>query len=221
MPTLTPNFSFNLPLVNNATDADLWGGLLNANWTSIDTLLVIPPPIPIGSPIPYLGAAAPTSYLLCYGETIGDVGSGADLESADYEALFDIAKEAAPNAGTESFAGGDSVTIIDLRGRVVAGQDDMGGTSANRLTGASGGVDGDGLGNNGGSETHALTSAQNAAHSHTVPNNGLSAQSGNGQYGGNLTGVNVLGISTGSSGSGSAHNNVQPTAILNYIVRYE
>ena len=39
MPTLTPNYSFNLPLVNNATDADLWGGFLNANWTSLDTLL--------------------------------------------------------------------------------------------------------------------------------------------------------------------------------------
>lgn len=39
MPNLTPNFSFNLPLVNNAVDADLWGGQLNANWTKTDTEL--------------------------------------------------------------------------------------------------------------------------------------------------------------------------------------
>ncbi len=39
MPTLTPNFSFYLPLVNNATDQDLWGGYLNSNFSSLDTLL--------------------------------------------------------------------------------------------------------------------------------------------------------------------------------------
>jgi hypothetical protein len=39
MPNSTTNYSFNLPLVNNATDADLWGGQLNSNWTSLDTTL--------------------------------------------------------------------------------------------------------------------------------------------------------------------------------------
>lgn len=39
MPTLTSNFDFNLPLINNATDADLWGGYLNANWTALDALI--------------------------------------------------------------------------------------------------------------------------------------------------------------------------------------
>lgn len=37
MPTLTTNFSYQKPLVNNATDADLWGGQLNTNWDDIDT----------------------------------------------------------------------------------------------------------------------------------------------------------------------------------------
>lgn len=39
MPTLTSNYSFNKPLVNNQVDADLWGGQLNTNWDSIDGLL--------------------------------------------------------------------------------------------------------------------------------------------------------------------------------------
>lgn len=39
MPTFTPIYDFNLPLVNNATDENLWGGYLNDNWSSIDTLL--------------------------------------------------------------------------------------------------------------------------------------------------------------------------------------
>lgn len=37
MANLTTKFLFNLPLVNNAIDADLWGGQLNSNWTAIDT----------------------------------------------------------------------------------------------------------------------------------------------------------------------------------------
>lgn len=39
MPNLTTNFDFNKPLVNDATDADLWGGQLNTNWDSVDALL--------------------------------------------------------------------------------------------------------------------------------------------------------------------------------------
>ena len=41
MPTQTSNFSYNKPLVNNATDADLWGGQLNTNWDDLDTDLAL------------------------------------------------------------------------------------------------------------------------------------------------------------------------------------
>lgn len=41
MPALTTNFSFNKPLVNNATDQDLWGGYLNDNFDSLDTTLKV------------------------------------------------------------------------------------------------------------------------------------------------------------------------------------
>ena len=42
MANTTTNFSFNKPLVNDATDEDLWGGYLNDNWDSIDGILPIP-----------------------------------------------------------------------------------------------------------------------------------------------------------------------------------
>lgn len=42
MPNLTPNFSFNQPLVNNAADEDLWGGQLNTNWGNLDGILPVP-----------------------------------------------------------------------------------------------------------------------------------------------------------------------------------
>ncbi len=39
MPTQTTNYGFNKPLVNNATDADLWGGQLNTNFDSLDSII--------------------------------------------------------------------------------------------------------------------------------------------------------------------------------------
>lgn len=41
MPNLTSNYSLNKPLVNNATDQDLWGGYLNDNMDAIDTQLLL------------------------------------------------------------------------------------------------------------------------------------------------------------------------------------
>lgn len=41
MPSSTTNFSLNKPLVNNATDQDLWGGYLNDNFDTIDTQLLL------------------------------------------------------------------------------------------------------------------------------------------------------------------------------------
>ena len=39
MPTFTTNYQFNLPLVNDPTDEDQWGGLLNENFTDLDTIV--------------------------------------------------------------------------------------------------------------------------------------------------------------------------------------
>jgi microcystin-dependent protein len=162
----------------------------------------------------FAGTTAPSLHQLCYGQTIGDVGSGADVENAGYATVFDIVKNAYGNAGTEVFGSGDTVLMPDCRGRVAAGQDDMGGSSADRLTGASGGVDGDVLGDTGGAETHSLTSSENGPHNHTVTISSSAAGTGTIVQGsGSLTS-----ISTTSSGSGSAHNNVQPTIIFNTIM---
>ena len=135
-------------------------------------------------------------------------------------------REITPGVSTPLFAalgltygvgnGSTTFNIPDLRGRVIAGQDDMGGSSANRLTGQSGGVDGDGLGNTGGSETHQLTVAQMPSHTHSQT---IRADA-------NITGGQNPGVDrgittnqTGSTGGDQAHNNVQPTIILNYIIK--
>jgi hypothetical protein len=40
LPTTTTNFGLSKPLVNNATDQDLWGGYLNTDLDNVDTLLL-------------------------------------------------------------------------------------------------------------------------------------------------------------------------------------
>ena len=162
--------------------------------------------MPSGSLMPYAGSSAPTGYLLY---------DGAAISRTTYSALFGL-------VGTTYGSGDDSSTfnIPDLRGRVIAGQDDMGGVSANRLTGLSGGVDGDVLGGTGGAETHTLTTSELPAHDHNLPvdiGGALNIQSLT-STGGSDQGYDGSVDST-STGGGLAHNNVQPTIILNYIIK--
>lgn len=202
------------------------------NFILLNQSQTLPPAVPAGCVMPYAGGTEPSGWILCYGQAIS---------RTTYSALF-IA------IGTVYGTGDGSTTfnVPDIRGRVIAGQDDMGGTSANRLTGLSGGVDGDVLGGTGGEEAHALTSAENASHTHSgsgltaasdgahthsvtavgsggfvVANTSGSSAAGSSSLTTSSSGAHTHSISgtTGSSGSGTAHNNVQPTIILNYIIK--
>jgi microcystin-dependent protein len=179
--------------------------------------------IPTGTVSAFAGAWSPTGWLLCGGQTIGDIGSGATSQNADYEDLFNLIKLYYGNAGTEVWANGDTVKLPDLRGRVVAGQDDMGGTSANRLTNQSGGLNGDTLGATGGAETHLLTSAESGlpAHNHSI-SIGHDGQGYAPPRDGASTGTTPYHTTQNNTAqnASSAHNNVQPTIILNYIIKY-
>jgi len=207
--------------------------------------------VPTGTIISYAGVSAPTGWLLCTGGTIGNGSSGASLRAnADAQTLFELLWNAFGNTelpifdsagvastrgstATADFNANKRLSIPDLRGRVVAGQDDMGGTSANRLTNQTGGLDGDVMGATGGTETQTLTEAQMPAHRHLVANstfngstltgsnsiNFTKSDGGDGNY--NLVGTSsepTLGR-TSATGGGGAHNNVQPTIILNYIIK--
>ncbi|MEN6644311.1 MAG: tail fiber protein [Armatimonadia bacterium] len=162
---------------------------------------------PAGAIIPYAGSAAPTGWALCQGQAIS---------RTTFATLFAV-------IGTTYGAGNGSTTfnVPDLRGRVVAGKDDMGGVAANRLTGTSGGVTGSTLGASGGTETHLLTVTEIPAHSHVITYDRESPQGGSGDNAAwNLraTGGAYSGTTT-SVGGGAAHNNVQPTLIMNYIIK--
>lgn len=55
------------------------------------------------------------------GLTIGDVGSGADFEGAEYEDLFELLKDVTPNLGTEVWATGGVVYKPDAQNRDILG----------------------------------------------------------------------------------------------------
>lgn len=163
---------------------------------------------PVGSVLDYAGTAAPTGWLLCYGQAL-DASA-----NTEYQDLFDVIGNTFGGTNNTNFV------VPDLRGRVVAGQDDMGGTSANRLTGQTGGVNGDTFGAAGGAETHTLTEAQMPAHTHTAAKRaGITYTGGGTSESADPTVANADWTSN-STGGGGAHNNVQPTLILNKIIKY-
>lgn len=154
------------------------------------------------------GATAPAGWLHCYGQAVS---------RTTYSAIF--------SRYSTTYGVGDGATTFnlpDLRGRVIAGQDDMGGSSANRLTDQSGGLDGDTLGDTGGAETHTLSTSEIPEHAHTQR---FDASTG----GGGVfvfeavvsTAVNNSDSdqTTANAGGGGAHNNVQPTIILNWMIK--
>lgn len=159
--------------------------------------------MPTGSILPYAGSSAPTGYAVCGGQEVFRTGTYANLFSV-------IGTTYGAGDGINTFA------LPDLRGRVIAGKDNMGGNTASRLTNQSGGLEGDNLGATGGSETHTLSVLEIPAHTHTYNDNGNSAEQASGGSGA-ITGNQT--VQTGSTGGGNAHNNVQPTIILNYIIK--
>lgn len=156
---------------------------------------------PIGVIVPYGGASAPSKWLLCYGQNVS---------RTTYAGLFAI-------LGTAFGAGDGSTTfgIPDMRGRVPAGKDNMGGGNTYRLWSQ---MSGSTLGASGGEEYHYLTAAEMPSHTHSTVAWGYfnayvypQAINAMQNYGGGYT-------TTGAAGSGGSHNNLQPTLITNYII---
>lgn len=111
--------------------------------------------------------------------------------------------------------GSTTFNVPDLRGRVIAGTDGMGGTAASRLTLArSQGTYGQ-QGASGGAESHVLITAELATHSHST---GQGIVAGAGAFGFAASSNTFITVS-GNAGSDTAHNNVQPTLTANYLIK--
>ena len=154
---------------------------------------------PVGAMMDFAGSVEPSGWVFCFGQAYPRAGAMAQLFSV---------------IGTTWGApDGSSFNVPDFRGRTRAGKDDMGGTAANRLTSAWG-VNGAVLGANGGSESIVLTVPQIPSHTHsyTTLSSGATIAGGSGA-------ANVASTS-GSTGGGLGHSNVQPTGVVNVIIKY-
>jgi microcystin-dependent protein len=107
----------------------------------------------IGELVPLGGATLPP---LCLWP------AGGDVSRTTYAALF-------AHWGTTHGSGNGSTTFgtLDLRGRMMIGKDNMGGSAANRVTNSVSGITGTTLGSAGGAQSVALAIANLPSHNHS------------------------------------------------------
>ena len=179
--------------------------------------------IPFGAVVDFAGSAAPSKWLLCYGQQVS---------TTTYAALFAV-------LGTTYGSGAGTFGIPDYRGRTSIAPDAMGGVAANRLT-----VFASPLGATGGDELlqgHVHTGSGNTGgmsandpHSHPsgAGNNGIVGSGGSQFFEGGGAAFNVNTFTTGTTSIAHTHpfsfttssvglgnsQNVPPAIVLNKII---
>lgn len=173
--------------------------------------------VPVGVVVPFAGSTSPAGWELCYGQAIS---------RTTYAGLF-----ATISTNYGSGDGSTTFNVPDLRGRTVAGLDNMGGTDAGRLTTVNI------IGTTTGTETITLTSAEMPSHTHTQDAHSHAVQRSNQaatSLGSDASALYTPQANTGSptyfttqnatatnqnTGGGGSHNNMQPTMTINYIIK--
>lgn len=161
--------------------------------------------IPYGTVIQSAAVVIPGGWLVC---------DGSSCATSDYPNLFAA-------IGYTYGGSGAYFNLPDLRGRTAIGS----GTGAGLTTRH--------LADKGGEESHMLTTSEMPAHSHssnasgTTGNYGLIYNSGHNTMNSSVNDGNepdlyqpVGGLIINSAGGGSAHNNMQPYVVLQYLIKY-
>jgi microcystin-dependent protein len=207
---------------------------------------------PTGSRIGYVGTTAPTGWVLCSGRTIGNGSSGGtERANADTSTLFELLwnsygntelpiQDSAGAASTRGasaaadFAANKRMPLPDYRGRVGVGKDDMGGSTASRMTSGGAGIVGTTMGASGGAQTHTLATSELPAHAstqnshaHSVAISSLANEGGtsNGYRASNAPGDTTVAAAVSATatnqnvGGGGSHNNTQPSIIETCIIK--
>ncbi len=182
--------------------------------------------IPAGTMIDYAGTNEPGGWLLCNGQAVS---------RADFSGLFAA-------IGTTFGVGNGSTTfnVPDMRGRVSAGIDNMGGI------GAAGVLTGLALSNQVGTQTHVISLDELPTHNHTVSGTtgdesnththqygsvatggfsggglGITAATNSNATSANSTGhTHTFSATTSANGSSTAMTLVQPTMGINKLIKW-
>lgn len=221
------------PPAGTLVSGTIYSLMFNTTHWLLKDLFGNPYNVPIGGLIPYICPTVPNSSFV--------FPTAQAISRATYSALYAL-------IGTTYGSGDGSTTFTlpDLRGRVLAGKDDMNGTAANRLTSSYFGTSAAVLGAAGGGESQQLTVAQMPSHFHTggisdpghshtynqgaagpqKPNSGGTAPFDSfttASTGASATGIRLNsgnGLDTvNTTGGDNPHPIVQPTIICNYILR--
>lgn len=194
-------------ILKTSADVTVW----TQDNVSLPSDIVPPSPdaVPTGTILFYGAATAPTGYLL---------GNGAAVDRTVYATLYSI-------IGT-AYGAGDGLTtfnVPDCRGRALIGAGTGSGLTARTV------------GQPLGEETHILTVGEMPSHSHGVTDPGHShggvatAFSSTSPFTGsaalyianmtNTTSSATTGITIQNAGSGTAHNNMQPSLVAGCIIK--
>jgi microcystin-dependent protein len=152
--------------------------------------------VPPGTITAYGGQSAPAGWLLCDGSVVS---------ATTYSGLFNA-------IGTTWGGSGSTFNLPDLRGRAPIGAG-QGSSLTNRILGDT----------TIGEESHTQTLNEMPAHSHSIPPyNNFPGGSG---PGGGVDAPAALGggrpiLQTANAGSGAPFNVMQPSAVVNYIIKY-
>ena len=162
--------------------------------------------VPTGVVVPFSGESAPSGWILCAGQEVNRI---------TFASLFSV-------VGTK-FGPGDGATtfnVPDLRGRVVAGIDNMGGIDANRLTGAWAEFIGNAAGSDEVTHGHSYAGSQSVVLTTTGPSSQDAEGAGpfNGPSDGHTHDLNFTYSWTGTTDPVTT-GKVQPTMVMNFIIK--
>jgi microcystin-dependent protein len=148
-----------------------------------------------------LSSAVPSGVISAYAGSTAPSGyllcDGTAVSRTTYSGLFGI-------IGTTYGVGDNSTTfnVPDLKGKVAVGRDSSQAEFSD-------------LAETGGAKTHTLTTSEIPSHNHSS----FIFGSGSGNSGLGPTTIANTNTTTGNTGGGQAHNNLQPYLVINYIIK--
>lgn len=171
------------------------------NHTTAEEVRMIVPAVefdgfsPVGQVVDFAGSSAPTGWLIC---------NGATISQTTYAALY-----AVTGHSYGANPGGGNFILPDCREKVTVGY-----KSGSSEFGALGNVAV-------GEKTHTLDATEIPSHVHPINAYASSAAGANSYLMRASTGTGSSNpMNSDSIGSGTAHNNIQPSIVFNKIIRY-